>query len=136
MWKEAIKGGFETGALCRHFPWMLLAMKCLPPKLVAAMNPQVGFLMKWQSRAKANVERILSEKSGKPNDETASGANKRTMFHALRDRDLPPSEKSLQRFCDEGEIVLEAGSETTAATLPRIWFYLLDSPAILNFFRN
>ncbi|KAL2408013.1 Cytochrome P450 monooxygenase [Exophiala dermatitidis] len=142
MWKETIKGGFETGALCRQFPWLVPSMKRLPPSLVAAMNAQVGFLMQWQNRAKANVQRILNEKKQQQNrkeksksegDESKSSntAQPQTMFHALRDSDLPSSEKSLERLCDEAEIVLGAGSETTAATLSRIWFYLLQSPSIL-----
>jgi cytochrome P450 len=128
MWKETIKGGFETGALCRQFPWLVPTMKRLPPGIVAAMNPQVGFLMKWQTRAKANVERILNEE-GPDGKGTASESERKTMFHSLRDSDLPRAEKSLQRLCDEAEIVLGAGSETTAATLARTWFYLLQSPA-------
>ncbi|KAI8202042.1 Exopolygalacturonase X-1 [Colletotrichum sp. SAR 10_65] len=38
--------------------------------------------------------------------------------------DLPPEEKTLQRLCDEAEILTGAGSETTAQTLTRILFYL------------
>ncbi len=136
MWKETIKGGFETGALCRQFPWLVPTMKRLPPAIVAAMNPQVGFLMKWQTRAKANVERILNEKDDRDEKErtrtgvaSQSQSERKTMFHSLRDSDLPPAEKSLQRLCDEAEIVLGAGSETTAATLARTWFYLLHSPS-------
>lgn len=149
MWKETIKGGFETGALCRQFPWLVPTMKRLPSGLVATMNPQVGFLMKWQSRAKANVQSILHEKTSTPNEKTPPPRNNTkggggdgatrpttTMFHTLRDSDLPASEKSLQRLCDEAEIILGAGSETTAATLSRIWFYLLQSPAILDKLRS
>ncbi|EXJ78793.1 hypothetical protein A1O1_09195 [Capronia coronata CBS 617.96] len=135
MWKETIRGGFETGALCRQFPWMVPTMKRLPPSVVAAMNPQLGFLMQWQNRAKANVQGILNEKpnkSGKGNAAAGDGQERQTMFHTLRDSDLPASEKSLERLCDEAEIMLGAGSETTAATLSRIWFYLLHSPSILE----
>ncbi|KIX07822.1 uncharacterized protein Z518_02476 [Rhinocladiella mackenziei CBS 650.93] len=134
MWKDTIRGGFETGALCRQFPWIVPTMKRLPPKLVAAMNPQVGFLMQWQSRGRANVERILNEGTQEQKDTSMIG--RQTMFHALRDSGLPTSEKSLQRLCDEAEIILGAGSETTAAALSRIWFYLLYSPSILQILRE
>ncbi|KAI8255712.1 Exopolygalacturonase X-1 [Colletotrichum sp. SAR 10_98] len=40
--------------------------------------------------------------------------------------DLPPEEKTLQRLCDEAEILTGAGSETTAQTLTRILFYLKE----------
>ena len=53
---------------------------------------------------------MLNEKT----DEKAGEEAAKTMFHSLRDCNLPPSEKTLQRFCDEGGILLGAGSEMTA----------------------
>jgi len=79
-----------------------------------------------QNRTEANVERILKEDTKEQKD--TSQGEQRTIFHTLRDSDLPAYEKSLQRLCDEAEIILGAGSETTAAVLSRIWFYLLHTP--------
>lgn len=128
-WKQTILGGFETGALMRQFPWFLPVVKAMPRRLIEAVVPELGFLMRWQDKSKKNVIGILAES---PSEETKSEAKPRTMFHALRDCDLPPSEKTLDRFCDEAEIILGAGSETTAACLSRIWFYVLSNTAIYS----
>ncbi|KAK2760521.1 benzoate 4-monooxygenase cytochrome p450 [Colletotrichum kahawae] len=130
IWKETIIGAFEGGAIGRQFPWMLPVMKRLPLSIVSAMNPSVGHLLRWQSGVKQQVEPILEGK------DSQTGAASRTIFHMLRDSDLPPEEKTLERLCDEAEILTGAGSETTAQTLTRILFYLKFVPDTLKSLRD
>ncbi|OAQ82146.1 benzoate 4-monooxygenase cytochrome p450 [Purpureocillium lilacinum] len=135
LWKQTIIGAFEGGALGRQFPWMLPLMKRLPVSVVSAMNPSVGHLLSWQAGVKEQVRPILEG----VDEITLSGdkdASSRTIFHTLRDSDLPPEEKTLQRLCDEGEILTGAGSETTAQTLTRILFYLKQEPKTLARLRD
>ena len=124
LWKQTIIGAFEGGALGRQFPWMLPLMKRLPLSVVAAINPAVGNLLQWQGLVKEQVQPILA---GTEKDRTKS----RTIFHELLDSDLPPEEKTLQRLCDEGEILTGAGSETTAQATARLFFYLKQVPRTL-----
>lgn len=129
-WKQTIISAFEGGALGRQFPWMLPLMKCLPLPFVAALNPPLGFLLRWQAGVEDRVKPIL----GRRDDISLSGdkeASSRTIFHTLRDSDLPDREKTLQRLCDEGQILTGAGSETTAQTLTRLFFYLRYKPEVL-----
>ncbi|CAI0647710.1 unnamed protein product [Colletotrichum noveboracense] len=79
---------------------------------------------------KQQIEPILDGKDSQP------GAASRTIFHMLRDSDLPSEEKTLQRLCDEAEILTGAGSETTAQTLTRILFYLKSVPDTLKRLRD
>jgi cytochrome P450 len=125
-WKETIMGGFESGAMMRQFPWLLPMVMSLPVRVVEKGNKGAAYMMRWQGKVKRLVKAVLDEKE----DEKADGGQK-TMFHTLRDCDLPPEEKTLQRFCDEGEILLGAGGETTAKTLTTTFFYLTENPAIL-----
>ncbi|KAK0654873.1 cytochrome P450 [Cercophora newfieldiana] len=128
-WKQTIIGAFEGGALGRQFPWMLPLMKKLPPSFVAAMNPAVGNLLYWQGLVREQVKPIV--------EGTNKGESKgRTIFHELLNSDLPPEEKTLQRLCDEGEILTGAGSETTAQTITRLFFYLKHAPETLNTLRK
>ena len=131
LWKQTIIGAFEGGALGRQFPWMLPLMKRLPISVVAAMNPCVGHLFQWQAGVKAQVKPILRGEDDISQAGGASSSSSRTIFHALRDSDLPPEEKTLQRLCDEGEILTGAGSETTAQASTRILFYLKHVPETL-----
>lgn len=52
-----------------------------------------------------------------------------SIFHTLRDSDLPPQEKTLHRLADEGNVLLGAGSETTAGVLS-VMFYHRKTPLI------
>lgn len=127
LWKQTIIGAFEGGALSRQFPWLLPVMKRLPLPLVFALNPSVGHLFSWQAGVRSRVQRILEEVDMNSSKECTT----RTIFHAMLDSKLPAKEKTLQRLCDEGEILTGAGSETTAQTLTRILFYLQHVPETL-----
>ncbi len=51
-----------------------------------------------------------------------------TIFHELLNSDLPPREKSLERLWQEGQVIVGAGTDTTANALSVITFHLLDNP--------
>ena len=53
---------------------------------------------------------------------------KATVLRALYQSDLPDSEKTIQRFIEEAQTLLVAGSETTGNTLTLTTFYLLADP--------
>ncbi len=127
LWKNTVMGAFKSGPLARQLPWMLPMMKMLPIPVVFLLNPTVGYMFTWSQGAKREVERILAGKD----ELSKEGKISRTIFHTLRDSDLPAKEKELQRLCDEAEIITGAGSETTASTLGRICFYLQHMPQTL-----
>ncbi|CRK25495.1 hypothetical protein BN1708_004036 [Verticillium longisporum] len=124
QWKETILGAFEGGALSRQFPWILPVMKGLPLPVVSAINPAVGHLFWWQQSVRKQVGPILEGVAD-------SAGARQTIFHALRDSPLPQQEKTLDRLCDEAEILTGAGSETTAQAITRLMFYLKHAPETL-----
>ncbi|KAK2013577.1 cytochrome P450 [Colletotrichum eremochloae] len=128
LWKETVIGAFEGGTANRHFSWMLPLLKRLPLSCVSAINPSAGHLFRWHEGVKQQVGPILE----RVDDISMSRSSRKTIFHTLRDSDLPPKEKSLERLCDEAEILTGAGSETTAQTLSRIFFYLKHVPEVLQ----
>ncbi|KAH8893094.1 cytochrome P450 [Thozetella sp. PMI_491] len=127
LWKQTVMGAFKSGPLARQLPWLLPLLKTLPIPVVFLLNPTVGYMFTWSAGAKKEVKRILEGKD----ELSMEGETSRTIFHTLRDSDLPPKEKELQRLCDEAEIITGAGSETTASTLSRICFYLRYFPETL-----
>ena len=118
QWKETINGAWESGAMLRAFPWILPVTKAMPISFIEKGDPNLAYLLKWQAGVREQVSAILNEKAEEKQE------IKRTIFHALKDSDLPPSERTLDRLCDEGEIITGAGSETTAKALTHISFYL------------
>ena len=59
------------------------------------------------------------------------GMNK-TIIHELLESDLPPEEKAHGRVWQDAQILIGAGTETTANTLCTTHFHLLDNPPILS----
>lgn len=122
-WKETINGAWQKGGLIRAFPSMPFFMRRFPRWLADKMDPEMGLFLAWQDSVEALVKPILSGNSEK---------SQHSIFHTLRDSDLPAEEKSLRRLSDEGEIFTGAGSETTAKTLTTILYYLTLYPECME----
>jgi hypothetical protein len=129
-WKETINGAWSKGAVMRQFPWMASVMRVFPRSLARRLDRDMSLLLAWQDSVRDAVEPIVNRQ------DTKMEYSRPTIFHALRDSDLPPEERSLQRLCDEGEIFTGAGSETTAKALATIAFYLLADRATLQLLKD
>lgn len=128
-WKKTINGAWQKGAVMRQFPWIASVMRAFPRPLARRMDRNLSLLLEWQDSVRAVVEPIvLRQDEQVPTEKEKGGPARSTIFHTLRDSDLPPEERSLKRLCDEGEIFTGAGSETTAKTLTTIMFYLAANP--------
>jgi cytochrome P450 len=56
-----------------------------------------------------------------------------TIFHdLLENKDMPASEKSIDRLVQEGQIIVSAGTETTAWCLSVTTFHLLSNPQVIQ----
>jgi len=69
-------------------------------------------------------------------NDTSAKLSHPTIFHQLLENDLPASEKSASRLVQEGQIVVSAGTETTAWCLSVITLHLLSNPRILKTLRE
>ncbi len=77
---------------------------------------------------RAQVSNVLAEELHE-----RSKGHHNTVFHELRDSPhLPAQEKNVERLAQEGQVLVLAGSETTAKTLSIIWYHLLDDPKRLQ----
>lgn len=104
-------------------------MKATPLAALEYGNPQAARLVSWQHAVRKQVDEIIAKnETGK---KTAG-----TIFQAILDSDLPPSEKTAQRLQDEGQVVVGAGSETTAKSLSMVLFFLLSDRSKLQKLRD
>jgi cytochrome P450 len=118
-WKESILSVSSNGAFLRQFPWALPIMNAIPLSVLQKINPPASALVEWQRMVREQVDDIiLASREGKK----AEG----TIFHALLDSDLPWQEKTADHLQDEGQVIIAAGSETTAKALSIITFHLLQ----------
>jgi cytochrome P450 len=125
-WKESMATLFEGAALRRAAPWLTTFLQKFPDEYIVNLMPQMGILIRWQKDIKKQVEEVMN----------APKEKKDTIFHSLRDNNLAPSERDLHRLADEGEILVAAGSETTAKTISITTFHILNSPRVLKQLRD
>lgn len=74
----------------------------------------------------------MSEINSHRDDPDSKYQSQTTIFHAILQGDLPESEKSPDRLWQDGQVVVIAGTLTTAAALSEITFHLLRQPAELQ----
>ncbi|KAJ9669390.1 hypothetical protein H2201_000257 [Coniosporium apollinis] len=129
LWKEKLRGALQTAALGRMFPVLTTTMLRLPHWLWKVTNAYyVSYMFSLQAGIRKQVAAVLNESRG-----STPG---RTIFHMLRDSDLPPEEKSISRLCEEANVLIGAGSETSAKALTHTIFYLSSNPEILRRLRE
>ncbi|KAE8313510.1 putative cytochrome P450 [Aspergillus transmontanensis] len=127
---RAIIAGSDMGPWIKQFPWLISLMNKLPQTIVTRINPEATVYVQFQEDIRRQIrqaqDRIASGE--KPTD----GGLTRTIFHELLTGDLPEQEKRLERLWQEGQIVVGAGTETTAWTLSATLYYLLENTAVLT----
>lgn len=123
-WKETLKGASRAGAFIRAFPGVLVLLNILSPSVIGFLAPRMALIVEWQVAAKERIKKILARDPAALKEQKEKG-KATSLFEAMRDSDLPPEEKTLQRFVDESQTWIAAGTETVAKVLYTITTHLL-----------
>jgi cytochrome P450 len=98
-----------------------------------ALLMTVLLVQRWHNTTRAQIKPILA---GKDKASLAENPSRKTVFHTLRDSDLPPHEKTVERLVDEAATFTIAGSESTAQCTSKIMFFLKYYPEALEKLRR
>jgi cytochrome P450 len=90
-----------------------------------------SLVTRWHNITRAQIKPILAYE-----DEMSHSKSRKTIFHTLRDSDLPAHEKTVERFVDEAATFTVAGSESTAQCTGKIMFFLNYYPDVLGKLRQ
>ncbi len=63
---------------------------------------------------------------------SSKNPRRKTIFEELRDSNLPPDQKAVDRLKEEGFILVLAGGDTSAKVLTTLTYHLLSNPNILR----
>ncbi|KAL4998500.1 cytochrome P450 [Aspergillus recurvatus] len=128
---RAIVAGSDMGPWIKQFPFLMTLMNVLPKWILTRINPEAAVYVQFQEDIRRQIREVRSQiDQGKSNEKT------RTIFHELLTGDLPEQEKRIERLWQEGQIVVGAGTETTAWALSATLFYLLDNPRTMRRLRE
>ncbi|KAI9706760.1 MAG: hypothetical protein M1820_004730 [Bogoriella megaspora] len=137
--RPALLAGFTASFLGRQLPWLPHFTEALPLWLQKKINPGGSTYLEFAASVRQQVKEIqdtMKDKRGEAGYEKRDGLSA-TIFHELMDSPiLPEKEKELRRLAEEGQIIVGAGTETTAWTLAVVTFYLLDKPDIASKLRE
>ncbi|KAI9651889.1 MAG: hypothetical protein M1831_007511 [Alyxoria varia] len=131
-----------------QFPWALSLLKLLPDDLVRKLQPSMGSVIDFNNldadhglqEMRAQISTILSsrnqtegsvaQKSKTMDEEELENQTGGSMFTALLNSNLPPSELSLDRLHHEAISVIGAGLETTLRALTVATFHIANNPQV------
>lgn len=105
----------------RFFPVLGTILRAMPRWLLGKLRPGATAVLDMQD--------LVAQQSEATKE--ATKASRKTIFDALSDPSVPPTERSPRRLEDEGLIVVVAGTETTARTLTLAAFYLYQNKPLL-----
>ncbi|KAI9793074.1 MAG: hypothetical protein M1816_000972 [Peltula sp. TS41687] len=103
----------------------------IPDKITVKMNPVLGMLLKLRRDWNAVLSRI-----SRGEDQAHQQSAHPTIFQEVMHSDLPPQEKTLHRLTDEAQNLIAAGLETTAGSLSKTCFYIINQPRVCERLRD
>lgn len=121
-----LQGG-KAGHVLKHFPWLMDILRKLPDSLLLRLSPAMGAYSQLQTSVKQQVGQIQHAHHTHAYDKT-----RRTIFHEILNSKLSDYDKSTDRLWQEGEVVVAAGTITTAWALGVSAYFALATPSILS----
>ncbi|KAJ5462572.1 benzoate 4-monooxygenase cytochrome P450 [Penicillium sp. IBT 31633x] len=131
----------QFGPIGRQFPW--LAKFCLtvvPPGLMSRISPAAALIPRnrlfFRDMIRDAILQQEKEKKEDPETSLLPAKKGKTIFQDIVRSKLPPSEKAPGRLAAEANLLLIAGTETTARTLAVVLFHILNNPTELQHLRE
>ncbi|KAL0256814.1 hypothetical protein SLS55_007623 [Diplodia seriata] len=125
--RDAMLQGGKAGHVMKHFPWLMDVLRKLPDSLLLRLSPAMGAYSQLQASVKHQVGQIQHAHHTHNYDKT-----RRTIFHEILNSKLSDYDKSTDRLWQEGEVVVAAGTITTAWALGVSTYFALATPSILS----
>lgn len=136
---EAYSKLSQFGPVGRQFPWLAKAcLTLIPSSIMHRISPSAALIPRnrlvFRGMIEESVRQQEEEERNKPEvlfeAEKESQKNK-SIFEDILRSNLPPSEKAPARLAAEANLLVIAGTETTARALSLVLFYILDNPQTL-----
>ncbi|KAI1772344.1 cytochrome P450 [Hypoxylon cercidicola] len=125
--RDGALAGLRSIHWVKHVPWIHGVVKALPGTVVRRIQPALAEFLAQQRISRLQVEGIMTGKN-----EGWRDREHQTIFHAVLDsKHLPQHEKTAERLSEEAQVLVMAGTLTTATILELITFWLLRQPETL-----
>ncbi|KAL8948518.1 MAG: hypothetical protein Q9222_005299 [Ikaeria aurantiellina] len=128
-WYNLVHSIIKTIYLFQMFPWLARTLNNLPKSMMLRLVPQAQV---FEDFDKMTLENVAIAKSAKVANEQRDPYKRRypSLFHWIVNSDMPESELADNRLANEAQVILSAGSTSTARTLTHITCHVLANPRI------
>ena len=127
-YRDAAFFGSTAGNFMKHAPWLNRVFQALPDWLVRLSHPAMAAFIEQ----KRNTAKQIKEITTGTNDKNKTISHL-TIFHEiLNAKQLSQEDKSVERLSDEAQVLMMAGTLTTAFVFEVATFYLIRKPEILR----
>jgi len=126
-YRDASFFGSTAGAFLKHAPWINDLMQSAPDAIARLLHPGLASFIFQKRNSLKQIEEITSGSNDNYKDRSHP-----TIFHSILSSKLPESEKSITRLSDDAQVLMMAGTLTTAWVLEVTTFWLLTLPLVLR----
>ncbi|KAI0468968.1 cytochrome P450 family protein [Xylaria cf. heliscus] len=112
------------------FPWLIRLVQLIPESLLLKLDPRSQEFNKFRLMSERHIDHAKQEKAASGSKDTSLMGGPVTIFRHLVNSDLPASELTRERLSKESQVLLGAGTVSTARTLDFISYYIMANPAI------
>ncbi|KIN06848.1 hypothetical protein OIDMADRAFT_108363 [Oidiodendron maius Zn] len=105
-----------------YIPFLAFLPGIVPKYFAAWLPSSMKLTLSYFEKIRQHV---IDIKAGKPDYGSTS------IMHSVINSNLPEFEKTTERLFREGQILVGAGTDTTATTLAKLVYHLLENPRIL-----
>ncbi|OCL09523.1 cytochrome P450 [Glonium stellatum] len=127
-WYDLQHSMIKCMPLFTEFPWIIHIIKWIPSQILVWIDPKSECFNVWRASAKKHIEQVKSDKHRMPEEGTSNLGGRPTLFrYIVNNSGLAESDLSVDRLTKEAQILLGAGSVSTARTIHYIVFYLLSN---------
>lgn len=127
-YRDAAFFGSTAGNFMKHAPWLNSLMQTLPDSVARLAHPAMASFIRQKRNTRTQIEQIRSG----ANKDKYQDLDHPTIFHEILGTKISEQEKSIERLSDEAQVLMMAGTLTTAWVLEVSTFHLLSRPEILR----
>ncbi|PWY91666.1 putative cytochrome P450 [Aspergillus sclerotioniger CBS 115572] len=114
--RRGVNGMTHVVHFNRFFPVLLGVLRIIPLEVVRKVQPYAALVIDMRNTLKQMAASSVESRETK--------ASRMTMFEAMNGDEIPAVERTIERLTDEAQILIAAGTETTARVLVILTYYL------------
>jgi len=127
-WFDLLHSVIFSIPLFTGFPSLINLISLIPERLVTWVDSRSRTFVTFKKMARTHIINAKRDKlEAKP---LRDGKARTSLFHYIVNSDMPESELSVNRLAKEAQVLLGAGSASTARTIDFIVYYILAKEAI------